>query len=402
MPRPVSIAIGLLMLLGGIVAIIWFIWRTIKRAEDPSKMAFKWAFTLIIIGLFGYCAVNEIGFDAGGAFIVPLVCVVIGIVMSLVWAPHLGAWFAKPLTSLFDGGGQEPEPQPLYSAAIAKRKSGKYREALYDIQQQLESFPTDFTGQMLLAEIQAENLHDLRAAANAVEKICQQPEHPPNSIAYSLNTMADWHLKYAQDPATARLCLERICRMLPASEYANLAAQRIAHLGATEMHLAAHDRKAIQLEAGAQDIGLLSDSSSLAPQGPDPAKLAAEYVQHLQEHPTDNEVREKLALLYAEHYGRPDLAALELEQMIQQPHQPPQKIVRWLNLVTDLHVRYGQSEEAARSALQRIIDLFPNLSHSQVAEQRLARLKLEIKGQQKSQAVKLGSYEQDIGLKSKS
>lgn len=402
MPRPVSITIGLLMLLGGIAAIIWFIWRTIKRAEDPSKMAFKWAFTLIVIGFFGYGAFKEVGFSYGGAFIVPFVCVIIGIIMSIVWAPHLGAWFAKPLTALFDGGGQELEPQPLYSAAIAKRKSGKYREALYDIQQQLERFPNDFTGQMLLAEIQVENLNDLQAAANAVDKICQQPAHPANNIAYALNTMADWHLKHAQDPDAARQCLERVCQMLPDSEYANLATQRIAHLGGTEVHLAPHERRAIHMEAGVQDIGLLAESSSLAPQGPDPSKLAADYVQHLQQHPADNEVREKLALLYAEHYGRADLAALELEQMIQQPHQPPLKVVRWLNLAADLHVKYAQNEDGARVALQRIIDLYPTLSHAQVAEQRLARLKLELKGQQKSQAVKLGSYEQDIGLKPKS
>jgi outer membrane protein assembly factor BamD (BamD/ComL family) len=401
MPQPVSIAIGLLMLLGGIVAIIWFLWRTIKGAEDPAKMALKWALTLIIMGLFGYAAFKEVGFNAGGAFIVPFVCVLIGIVMSVVWAPHIGAWLAKPLTAMFDGGGQEPEPQPLYSPAIARRKAGKYREAVYEVQQQLERFPHDFTGQMLLAEIQAENLNDLQGARNAIEKICTQPGHPPNSIAYALNTLADWQLKHGQDPEAARQTLERIGSMLPDTEYANLAAQRIAHLGGAEMHLAPHERKSIQFQEGIQDIGLLADSSTLAPQGPDQAKLAADYVQHLQQHPLDNEAREKLAQLYAEYYGRPDLAALELEQMIQQPHQPPVKIVRWLNLAADLHVRHGQDEEGARASLQRIIELFPTLSHAQVAEQRLARLKLEIKGQQKSQAVKLGSYEQDIGLKAK-
>ena len=87
--------------------------------------------------------------------------------------------------------------------------------------------------------------------------------------------------------------------------------------------------------------------------------------------------------------------------MIQQPHQPPQKVVRWLNLLADLEVKYAQNEEGARAVLQRIIDLYPTLSHAQVAESRLARIRLEIKGQQKSQAVKLGSYEQDLGLKQK-
>jgi outer membrane protein assembly factor BamD (BamD/ComL family) len=401
MPHSVSIAIGLLMLLGGVFAIVWFIWRTIKNAEDPSKMAFKWGLTFTIAGFFLFGAVKQIGFNYAGAFIVPFVCVLLGIVMSIVWAPHIGAWLAKPLTAMFDGGTTELEPQPLYSSSIAKRKSGKYREAIYDIQRELERFPTDFTGQMLLAEIQAENLNDIQGAQNTIAKICDQPVHPPNSFAYALNTLADWQLKYLQDPDAARQTLERVGQMLPNSEYANLASQRIAHLGGAEMHLSPHERRVIQLEAGVQDIGLLQDSSVLAPLDADQAKLATDYVKHLELHPLDNEVREKLALVYAEHYGRPDLSALELEQMIQQPHQPPQKVVRWLNLLADLQVKYAQNEEGARAALQRIIDLYPNLSHCQIAEKRLARIKLELKGQQKSQAVKLGSYEQDLGLKQK-
>src|SRR3954449_4660688 len=137
MPQALSIAVGLLMLLAGVAALIWFIWRTIKNAEDPSKMAFKWGLTFTIGGLFLFGAFKEVGFSHGGAFIVPFVCVLLGIVMSIVWAPHLGAWLAKSLTAMFDGGTAEVEPQPLYSAAIAKRKAGKYREAVYDIQKEL-------------------------------------------------------------------------------------------------------------------------------------------------------------------------------------------------------------------------------------------------------------------------
>src|SRR4051794_28385028 len=136
MPRPLSIAVGLLMLLGAFGGILWFIWWTIKRSDDPPKMIFKWGLTFLIFGLFGLAVIKEVGFSEAGAFIVPFVCVFIGIVMSITWAPHLGAWLAKPLTSMFDGGETELEPQPLYSAAIAKRKAGKYREALYAVQKE--------------------------------------------------------------------------------------------------------------------------------------------------------------------------------------------------------------------------------------------------------------------------
>jgi outer membrane protein assembly factor BamD (BamD/ComL family) len=291
------------------------------------------------------------------------------------------------------------EPQPLYSAAIAKRKAGKYREALYAVQKELEKFPNDLTGQMMIAEIEAEDMKDLAAAKIVIDRICSQPCHPPNSFAYALNTLADWQLKYHQDPEAARETLERVQQMLPGTEYANLAAQRIAHLGGMEMQLAAHERRTIHMNVSEQDVGLMGDTSHLKHKEIDPASLAASYVEQLRNHPLDNETREKLALLYAEHYLRPDLAAMELEQLVEQPHQPAGKVVRWLNLLADIHVRFGQNEDGARAALQRIIERYPNLSHAQVAEQRLGRLRLEIKGQQKNESVKLGAYEQDLGLK---
>ncbi|HUR45077.1 MAG TPA: hypothetical protein VMZ27_04295 [Candidatus Saccharimonadales bacterium] len=399
MPKPLSIAIGLLMILGAFGGIIWFIWWSIRRSDDPAKMTFKWILTLVILAGFGYMAYNQIGFNAGGAFIVPFVCVLLGIVMSVTWAPNLGAWLAKPLTSMFDGGDTEPDPVPLYSSATAKRKSGKYREAIYAVQQELEKFPGDFTGQMMIAEIAAEDEKDLGAAKVAVDRICNQEGHPPNSIAYALNTLADWQLKYHQDTDGARQSLERIQERLPGTEYAHVAAQRIAHLGGREMQLGTHERRTIHLTTGEQDIGLLEDTSHLAPQEVEPGTLAASYVAHLTAHPLDNEVREKLAMLYAEHYQRPDLAAMELEQLVQQPHLPPGKVAHWLNMLADIQVRFGHNEDGARAALLRIIELYPNLSHAKVAEQRLSLLKLEFKGKQQNESVKMGSYEQDLGLK---
>jgi hypothetical protein len=49
--------------------------------------------------------------------------------------------------------------------------------------------------------------------------------------------------------------------------------------------------------------------------------------------------------------------------------------------------------------LQRIVDRAPNLAAAELARHRLALLTLELKAKTTSQAVKLGSYEQNIGLK---
>ena len=56
-------------------------------------------------------------------------------------------------------------------------------------------------------------------------------------------------------------------------------------------------------------------------------------------------------------------------------------------------------EGLAMATLQRIVDQFPGLAVAQVAQQRIEILRLELKGKEKSQVVKLGSYEKDIGLK---
>jgi tetratricopeptide (TPR) repeat protein len=130
-----------------------------------------------------------------------------------------------------------------------------------------------------------------------------------------------------------------------------------------------------------------------------PAEKANDYVKHLESHPLDTEAREQLAIIYLDHYGRLDLAADQLEQMIQQPHQPGRLVARWLNLLADLQLRGGSDYETIRQTLQRIVDLDPKLAAAETARHRIDRLKLELKAKETSQTVQLGTYEQNIGLK---
>ena len=97
--------------------------------------------------------------------------------------------------------------------------------------------------------------------------------------------------------------------------------------------------------------------------------------------------------------GRLELATDQLEQMIQQPNQPARLVVHWLNLLADLQVRHGADYETVKQTLQRIVDRDPNAAAAEIARHRLALLKLELKATEKKQAVKLGTYEQNIGLK---
>jgi len=122
-------------------------------------------------------------------------------------------------------------------------------------------------------------------------------------------------------------------------------------------------------------------------------------VKHLEQHPLDTEAREKLAVIYAGHYQRLDLAAGELNQLIETPNQPAKRVAHWLNLLADLQVQHGADYETVRGTLERIVERFPDSAAGEMARTRLGRLKLELKGRKDTPDVKLGVYEQNIGLK---
>jgi tetratricopeptide (TPR) repeat protein len=373
---------------------------TIIKAEDPARMTFKWVLTLIVLAIMVFKVAPMVGQGGyGGAFGGIPFAAVCGITLAIIWRHTIASWVADPIASLYDGGTAAPDPHPAYSIAQSRQKQGKYLEAVIEIQKQLEKFPTDFEGHMMMAQIQAEDLNDLPAAEQTIQRLCAQPGHAPRNIAFALYSIADWHLAIGQDREAAQRVLEQISQLLPDSEFSLGAAQRIAHLADREMLMSPHDRRKLILKEGVQNIGLLARSDHFRPAETDPSLVAAEYVKHLEQHPLDTEAREKLAVIYANHYQRLDLATDELEQLIQQPNQRSRLIVRWLNLLADLQVHGGADYETVRATIQRIIDRDPKAAAASIAQNRLATLRLELKAQQKNQAVKLGSYEQNIGLK---
>jgi tetratricopeptide (TPR) repeat protein len=318
-----------------------------------------------------------------------------------MWTPHIGEWMAKPLTSLYDGGDLEIEPKPYYSIALTKRKLNRPLEAIVAVREQLAKFPTDFEGVSLLANIQAEDMKDLHGAEITFDHFCNLPNVPDKQIAAAWTQMADWHLKLMQDSDSARVSLEKIIAKFPDTGLSLAAAQRIAHLdGTVKQLLAPHDRHAMFLPEGAKNLGLRESIADLVPEETDPEKLAADFVKHLEKHPLDTEIREKLAIIYARHYKRLDLAALELNQLIEQPNQPNKLVAHWLNLLADLQIHGGADYETAFATLSKIVEMFPDLPVAEVARSRLNRLKLEFKGrEEKTPGKKLGVYEQNIGLK---
>jgi tetratricopeptide (TPR) repeat protein len=394
MSRILDIAVETVLSLFGVAFIVWILIRTLKRTQDPSKLIFKWAFTLVFAF---FCIRLAVQLGPFGPFVI----VFLAIVMSVMWTPHIGEWMAKPLTSLYDGGDLEIEPKPYYSIALTKRKLNRPLEAIVAVREQLAKFPTDFEGVSLLANIQAEDMKDLHGAEITFDHFCNLPNVPDKQIAAAWTQMADWHLKLMQDSDSARVSLEKIIAKFPDTGLSLAAAQRIAHLdGTVKQLLAPHDRHAMFLPEGAKNLGLRESIADLVPEETNPEKLAADFVKHLEKHPLDTEIREKLAIIYARHYKRLDLAALELNQLIEQPNQPNKLVAHWLNLLADLQIHGGADYETAFATLSKIVELFPDLPVAEVARSRLNRLKLEFKGrEEKTPGKKLGVYEQNIGLK---
>lgn len=384
--RGLLILAALLGIAGGLMFLAF------KRSEDPKRVLWKTLFSIPVL----IAAIMAIPwFGPFGPFLI----VLCGVILSILWTPHIGSVLLSPLTSLFDGGHEEPEQRPLYSIALAQRKRGNYEVALNEVRRQLDRFPEDFEGQMLMAEIHADDVKDLPSAEEIVHQICEQEGHPPRHIALALNTLADWHLRYHQDPEAAEAALRRIIELLPSSEFTLLAEQRLAHLPTTSTLMELREPSRIRLRPGIDNIGLLAASEQPKAPEADPAKEARDYVAHLAVHPHDTEAREKLAILYATHYHRLDMATSQLEELIQNPAHPARRIGHWLNLLADLQVHEGAGYEAVRKTLQRIVTLMPESAAGQSARNRIDLLRLEMKNKTTSQTVRLGSYEQDIGLK---
>jgi tetratricopeptide (TPR) repeat protein len=390
---------GVVLLVFLILLVGWVVVLTVRKSEDPAQMIFKWILTAGVVAFIMVVVMPLVGKGGyAGAFGGIPMAAACGIVLAIIWGRILGGMAARPLTSLFDGGNQEPVPHPAYSIAQSRQKQGKYLEAVAEVRKQLDRFPTDLEGHLLLAQILAEDLKDLPAAETTIQQLCAQPGHAPKNLAFALYSLADWHLEIGRDREGARRALNQIVETFPESEFALGAAQRIARLGGPEMTGPLEEKKYTVTE-GPRNLGLLKDYPGQKAPEIQPSQVATDLIQHLSQHPLDSEAREKLAVVYADHYGRLDLAADQLEQMIQQPNQPARLIVHWLNLLADLQVRCGSDYETVKQTLERIIERGPKLAAAEIARNRLGLLRLELKSKPKAQAVKMGTYEQNIGLK---
>lgn len=377
----------------------WWFYRRVQDSPDSKSLWVKWVITFACFLLWVYLGIQAQGSGAGGAFLIPAIGACTGILLSVLWTPHIAGWLFSPITSWYDGGDREPELRPLYSIAQAQRNRGNYDRAIAEVRKQLARFPNDYQGYMLIAEIQAEDFKDLDTAQQTIEHILTIPELAPKNAAFALTRLADWQVKFRDDLSGARETFQRIIERLPETEEAQLAAQRIAHLASPEDLADMHNPRAIRVTVHTEKIGLQGRVVG----EPEPAEtmhsIAQRYVDHLRDYPLDNDIREKLALLYANEYQRLDLAMIELEQLIATPHQLPKVVAHALNTLADLQIRLASDVNGARKTLERIVVLYPNSAAANTAQTRISQLRLELNQHSNQKTLRLGSYEQNIGLK---
>ena len=393
MDRPFDFAVGISGLVIAVVLVGLGLFTIAKKSYDPAKVFSKIICTIpLVLGCIW--AAHSLG-PFG-----PFVIVFMGVILSLMWTPHIASLITSPLTNLFDGGSERPDDRPFYSIANARRKKGDYPAAIEAARGQLKKFPNDFEGVTLIASIQAENLNDLQAADNTLRHFCERKNAPDNHVAAAWTAMADWHLKIGVDVDSARTSLEKIITRFPETEFSLKAEQRIAHLVTTEkILLDQHDRPKFAVPKGIQNLGLRDDQESFKPKEIEPGQLAAAYVKQLEAHPHDSEVREKLATIYARDFKRLDLATLELAQLINEPRHSPKQISGWLNLLANFQVELDADIETVRATLMTIVEKYPNLPIAALTQRRLERLNSDYKNKETKAGVKLGTYEQNIGLK---
>src|SRR5262245_18638426 len=114
----------------GVGVLGWVVWRSVRNAEDPAKMIFRWVLTAAVV-VFMYIEAFPLlrgeGLDVIFGFVLVMAC---GVSMIIVWRHSIAGLVAQPFAALYDGGDVPPEPRPAYSVAQARRKQGNFLEAL--------------------------------------------------------------------------------------------------------------------------------------------------------------------------------------------------------------------------------------------------------------------------------
>ena len=391
-----------------LIPLLYFIWKQIKNPNnDPVKVIVRWVITLMAV-FFVFYGPAQSGGGIGLIFVLLLMipCLVL---IGLMWAPAIGNWVASPITNAMTGDSRESYNKPEYGIAIARRKRGRYVEAIEAIDVQLAKYPGNLDGLMLKATIEAENLGDLSAAAATIQETLSDQGQLNYRLPVALNKMAEWQLTIAGDPDAARRTLQQIRTALPNSQAAQLAAQRLASLDSSEESESAvvdfNESYQKLVEESAQ-----KDDFTSPLELPKAIELNQQQVHEkafqtclsrVETHPDSINNREELAALYLGEGKEPAMALKQYEYLLALPGTTIHQKTAWLNKIADIQLKSGESYETISSTLEQIIALDPRAAPAARAQQRISYLPIELRSaNRKTKRLKLGSYDDELGLNS--
>lgn len=380
----------------------FFAWQYARHgsAGEPTPGLIRWTITGILAALF-VTAFKAAGPQPGARAQFGLIVagMVVSVLLAILWLPSVTGSLLGPLTGSLTGGDEQVEAKPAYFRAVGHRKRGEYLEAVADVQAELERFPGDAEGLLLLVDLQAENLKDPLAALGILQDLLTTPGRADSERALALSRMADLQLKGLNDREGARASLERLAQEFPDSPAGHLARQRLAHLPEAADGGLKPEPARIALPHHEERLGLTEDLGASRLPVENATGAARQLVDHLTQFPEDWEARERLARLYVEPLGHLPLALDQMEMLLAQTGVPARHVVRWFNEIADIQLKAPEGIPAARLTLERLVHRFPDSAWSAQAEARLRHLGLDQRAREATKTVKLGQYEQRLGLR---
>jgi len=303
-------------------------------------------------------------------------------ILFLIGGLHAAALIATIFLAVIAGYSrdilQPPKPPPMYARAIARMKFGKYSEAEWEIIKELENWEDDFDGWMMLADLYANHFNNLTEAEQTVLEICSQPKTTSSQLAVALHRLADWHLKFAKDPAAAKRALQMICDRLPGTHLAHMAQLRINQLPASAAELKEQQNsQAIPLPALGDQMDEPVTVGPVDTQAA--AKAANAYVDQLKENPNNVAAREKLARILTERLSKPLLGIEQVQLLLDMPDRSEAERVGWLGLIAAWQIKYCHDLPSGQAVLEQILREFPGTPHALMARRRLELMARQVK-----------------------
>ena len=312
------LGIGLVFLGCGV-----FLAHRMSKSEDGQmfEMRNRLIISVVIFTL--------IGASATSGFFVLIVVIPAGVILSFMWLPPLVDTVLSGLTGAMTGGNLEIESKPFYFRALAKRRQGKFSEALAEIDTELLKFPGNLEGHLLKAEIQADDLKNLPAAVELLQEVITTPERPRKELLAAQFRLVELLLHRIHDIPAGQFVLEQILTENPDSEAAHTARQHLAHLpGAHGAHGEnGPERKKLVVVHHETSLGLTEDLGAQTLPQENWTERAQEWVTHLEAHPNDH-LCEPIPAYPVGHRpnptpDRPTWPAPQAHRRMAQPHRRP-------------------------------------------------------------------------------